>query len=565
MVRTKTCSGNAMIKSGRTWVYDAIPVVERRWNQFRRADVVTCLLENVTLETTCDDCPVLSATGEISSSILAESSIHPHVTYVWTTDKNHTKCRANTVLNSEGQLFQLKSGEIHIRDHLHQLSFTVEEKMERTCDEGASVHYVRSHPTLRIKFYHAWYRPNVTEKIRPPARPPVGIQSRLNANLSAEIATLLSSHLQYVEDFFAFQEMKIFNHLHKLQCQADKTEMENLILLSQFSPVVVGTKLGFPKCQAAVVLGDSATIYQCTEVNVTIGVKYSTCGPDPYIAAENDDRGYTVALDGETLKRHSVCLHRHSVVIVHGTLYRYQDGAWTPVNPIFHKTLAHWHYTAKFLTDNLEDTLGDSLSVDPFRFLDLTAELSGLMLETGISNLSTIITPKYVQSTMKSMTWHSLLNISFTSITVFIAIVFCVRYHRTVIAFLSCLIDCCRPRSRRQYDFQPRRQETAAVTVAAAETQDRNLSRTVHTRTVDIPMTPRYRPSDMVRQDPVYANARMVAEDSDGSTIGARTPSPEHTVGTRTEPTVTFGNALMEQRRKLAPVRYGTPPTVSSV
>ncbi|XP_055356023.1 uncharacterized protein LOC129601276 [Paramacrobiotus metropolitanus] len=117
----------------------------------------------------------------------------------------------------------------------------------------------------------------------------------------------------------------------------------------------------------------------------------------------------------------------------------------------------------------------------------------------------------------------------------------------------------------RQHTGNARRQETTAVTATATETQDRNLSRTVPTRTVDIPMTPRYRPSDMVRQDPVYANARMVAEDSDGSTIGARTPSPDHTLGPRTEPTVTFGNALMEQRRKLAPVRYGTPPTVSSV
>ncbi|XP_055357450.1 uncharacterized protein LOC129602458 isoform X2 [Paramacrobiotus metropolitanus] len=334
-----------------------------------------------------------------------------------------------------GQLFQLKSGEIHIRDHLHQLSFTVEEKMERTCDESASVHYVRSHPTLRIKFYHGYYRPNSTAELRPPVRPPVGIQSRLNTNLSAEITTLLSSHLQYVEDFFAFQEVKILNHLHRLQCQADRTEMETLILLSQFSPVVVGAKLGFSKCQAAVVLGDSATIYQCTEVNVTIGVKYSTCEPNPYIAAENDDRGYTIALDGKTLKRHSVCLHRHSVVIIHGALYRYQDGTWTPVNPTFHKSLSHWHFMTKFLTDNLEETLGDSMSVDPFRFLDLTAELSGLMLETGISNLSTIISPKYIQSTLKSISWHSLLNISLTTITVFIAVIFCVRYHRTVIAF----------------------------------------------------------------------------------------------------------------------------------
>ncbi|XP_055357449.1 uncharacterized protein LOC129602458 isoform X1 [Paramacrobiotus metropolitanus] len=101
MARTKVCNGNEMTKSGRSWVYDAIPVVDRRWNQFRRADVVTCLLENVTLETTCDDCPVLSTTGEISSSIRAEFSVHPHVTYVWDTDKNLTKCRINTVLNSE--------------------------------------------------------------------------------------------------------------------------------------------------------------------------------------------------------------------------------------------------------------------------------------------------------------------------------------------------------------------------------------------------------------------------------------------------------------------------------
>lgn len=84
------------------------------------------------------------------------------------------------------------------------------------------------------------------------------------------------------------------------------------------------------------------------------------------------------------------CLWRNGVTNFHGEAFVWQDGEWVLVqttNKALQKEIKQTKF--KMIIDNSDEFLSSHLSEGPYRFLDLTAELSGLMAEQGAGNLTT--------------------------------------------------------------------------------------------------------------------------------------------------------------------------------
>ena len=316
---TRRCGGENMNPVGMNkWVHEGTPYVQGRWLGITHGSQLNCHLEEVTLQTECENCTISSPIGDIPGSMKG-SLKHNLITLVWEDSwKQGFNCTVRRIESCRALLFKTQDPLVNrIRDSERQLDFIFNITKKTLCTSNPHAPKIRSMQVLGME--------NViidTYSTGSDHKEVINGTEGLKSILRAEIDA--AAHIQYIRDVAVEMSNGLAKELQKLQCTTRKLAHRNAVATAQFNGWLAASYIDLPICNKLVAIGESVNVLTCSPMNVTFTTELTNCGPQPRYGNS------TINVEGWELTRYSECYWHSNFVNFNGHAYTYKNETWVP-------------------------------------------------------------------------------------------------------------------------------------------------------------------------------------------------------------------------------------------
>jgi hypothetical protein len=322
-----------MLKEGKTWRYDAEPRGEPIWMQTVDYRTSSCIVEEVTFEQSCENCPVFSATGPVSSTYASGTAVRGHTRYVWHVDDEFVlkDCYFRKLTSSTGTSVTTDRFTF-IRDSQDQVDLILN-KTDQTVCENRYFTAVMGQPNIRVDYFLE--KLNKREKPNTADRIPKLAQSYVKGSdpgMERELDYLdhLQPHLQWLEDRITEMVNTNAQRLQVENCHLLRSKLRDVLLLSKTSPLLASQVMGYQSCSALEMHGKTGILRQCRQKFANFSAETTACGPQPIF--KDGNLSYTIGKDGISLQPFSPCFWTGQFVNFNRTSFEWHANDWIPLH-----------------------------------------------------------------------------------------------------------------------------------------------------------------------------------------------------------------------------------------
>lgn len=219
MARRLSCRGEQMIRSGEKWTYEAKPEGTGYWWSTTTYTTHNCMVEEITLEKECNDCPILTPFGPVNSTEGFYS--HNHNMVVWkTTWTMVSPSELSVVGTGQGILYPIdpSNNSRRLEDKENQLEFHLDLKNET----AKPLFSVKGMPDIFIV-----YGTRLNDNIKITSKHSTGSRVRNAMNTAA--------HSQFIMDQETDAENVLADKINLLNCQQRRNQRLQVLLAAQYN------------------------------------------------------------------------------------------------------------------------------------------------------------------------------------------------------------------------------------------------------------------------------------------------------------------------------------------
>lgn len=318
----RLCESNTMDYLGdNKWSLERVPNVQGKWLLVTGDQLVNCKLEEVTLETECNNCTISSPIGDIPGGTNGSIS-HNLVTIIWKESLREIQgCKVRLVEQGIANRFMTNTtGVERIRDVAQQLDFVYNTTSKQCCNSSElSFKPVLGMDKVVLKIYP------LTDHNTHPNKSLTEGDEKVADTIRASISG--AAHAQYTSDRTIEGINGVSRELRALQCENRELAHKNAITAAQHSAWLAASYLSLPLCSKLIATGESISIHQCSPTNATFSTEFTSCGPQPRYG------NFTIDIEGWELTSYNPCYWHKNYVNFNGRAHYYKNSSWVAVIP----------------------------------------------------------------------------------------------------------------------------------------------------------------------------------------------------------------------------------------
>ena len=205
-------------------------------------------------------------TGKLADSKSTAYSVKHHTTFVWSAKKvgQRADCNVQKLYSGSADMFNETLVEyskaktvFRLSDAEHQVDFLLGPKV-KVCN-SKYVYAVKGDPHTFVAFDRVSSKVLDQRRYRPP-------------NNSVDFS-MISHHLQYIQDHARDQLNRLSELVSDLDCLSDRAFLERLQIPSSFSPVLAAAAANFSECHHSISSGQTGLLSSCKKVSVTLAAQ----------------------------------------------------------------------------------------------------------------------------------------------------------------------------------------------------------------------------------------------------------------------------------------------------
>jgi hypothetical protein len=239
------------------------------------------------------------------------------------------------IQNGTGVVTRKDEMTFQLVDDAAQLEFFYFEKIGNVCNK----------PLNKLKNLDIAYLQITSLDWSPVYRKWVFARTNIPVKSVSESKPLLLQHHQFMEHQAIVNENILAKEIRKIYCGNLQVRKFTTMLLAESNGLIAARANNLPQCQRLKVLGEYFIIQKCTSKNITVGMKMTRCGHEPFY------NNFTIGKDGFSLHPFQNCFWKDDTISLNGKAYRWMGEKWTEIFPTVH--LATLHLARKF--SELED------------------------------------------------------------------------------------------------------------------------------------------------------------------------------------------------------------------
>ncbi len=251
-------------------------------------------------------------------------------------------------------------------------------------------------------------------------------------------------HEQWKQGIQTDHMNEIAQEVRSVYCQIAETKRNQLMIISQTSPILAAASIGMKVCERIEGHGMSLLLQECKPVTVEIGMFEShKCGPQPIFSYLGSN--FSIGSDGFSLVKindegsGNWCLWRNNHFInINGKTHYWNhthgnmtDGKWTVIPPTVHGSHVSLVKSFEHLPLNDFDLELRGLNYHEkteFEQLNILMELTGRAQQFESDHLGAVISNERREANMQDMfSWTRILRIIVICIIGFILFAICLR------------------------------------------------------------------------------------------------------------------------------------------
>ena len=352
MREMRKCGNNIMHQAGKNkFIFDMYPTAQPVWLKHVKEVMLNCKIEEVALESECDNCTINSPLGTLDFPYNGSITMNSQ-TLIWEDAYKEKKpCELKIVGKTMNQGYLYGTNDKHIKrlqDKVSQTDYLVNtSKPVEFCNkpgllsiDGMEKIIVQLHMLPTPKNMSENDSTTTTTTISPAKNFQKEINGFFNKNatenktkeekaptmLASEVA--VAGHTQYTRDLAVDMANKLVIEARRLKCKNRKTTHNNIVMSAKYNGWYAATLLNLPTCSKLLIWGEQVQLQQCVPRNVTFSAGETVCGFQPAYL------NFTLATNGWELVPFANCYWPTQFVNFNGKTHAFQNGDWVRVLPI---------------------------------------------------------------------------------------------------------------------------------------------------------------------------------------------------------------------------------------